>query len=136
MKVACTIKSESLSELRSNLGHAIGFMEAMADQSLQGVSEEAFKMALNRTPRRTGALAASARLTENNQGSVKQRIISYGDATVNPETGEQTEHYAVQVHEKFNPAAPESYKWLELALHEFGQERFVNGLAQRLRARI
>lgn len=108
----------------------------VTDASLSGMDSAASRL-YERTqasvPRVTGALASSGKVSNQDSGSVLHRIIGYGDKTTNPRTGRATEDYAVRVHEIFHPAHPNSFKWLERTVQQYGSEAFIRELATAIR---
>lgn len=89
-----------------------------------------FDLAQATIPVQTGALQASGKITIDVQGDTASAIISYGDNTVNPDTGETTAQYALERHEDITFG--EGYKWLEKAMLE-SSDKVVSTLANVLR---
>lgn len=133
MKTALRISAASLSAFNTGLALATQRMEEAANTGLHNAAKSTFDLAQRTVPRVTNALADSGKLTERSSGQLLRQIISYGDSTRNPNTGLATAAYAVQVHELFDPAHPDSYKWLEKAVRTYGQETFLDTLAMTIR---
>jgi hypothetical protein len=106
---------------------------ASADNSMDLAVKTAFTRSQNRVPRVTGALASSGKISKQNTATTLRRTIGYGDSTKNPRTGKATSTYATQVHEIYRVTHPDSYKWLELTIRQYGSESYVSDLAANLR---
>lgn len=128
-----TISSTSLSTFRQSLRQAAAAVEMSASEGLAEAADHAFAIVQSRTPRVTGSLAASGHVTDQSEGTYLRRTISYGDGTINPESRRPTSEYAAVVHEVYHPMHPNSYKWLERSILEYGQESFIVDLANTLR---
>lgn len=136
MKASLQIRAADISAFNQSLNMATQKVVNAADASLDVAASHAFALAQTRTPRVTGALIESARLTPNNTGERLQRTISYGNHVTNPRTGRPTSKYATRVHETFNPKRPNSFKWLEYAVRDYGREQFMNDLASNIKSAL
>lgn len=134
--VKLTISPTSLSSFKQSLQFSMQRVIAAADMGMEAAGESAFSAAQDRVPHVTGALASSARLTNQDSASQLKRTISYGDSTPNPKTGRPTSSYAIYVHEIYRETHPNSYKWLEYAIRQYGRENFLHDLAATLRASL
>lgn len=137
MKVATmSLTPGSVASFRQSLSAATQRVIAAADASMTLAAETAFTQAQDRVPRVTGALASSGKISNQNTASLLRRTIGYGDSTPNPRTGKATSAYATQVHEIYRASHPNSYKWLELTVRQYGRESFLHTLAVNLRAAL
>ena len=136
MKVSLRMRTADIAAFKQSLNMATQKIVTAADASLDAAASHACTLAQARTPQVTGALRASARLTPNNAGERLQRTISYGNSVTNPRTGRPTSKYAKRVHETFNPKRPNSYKWLEYAIRDYGKEQFMHDLAANLKSAL
>ena len=136
MNAKLQISSADLTGFRIHTQAAQNRVENSTKQAFQQTAQKIFNDALNNTPRQTGALAASGNLADKSTGSFMQYVISFGDSTVNPNSHAQTAEYAIKVHEEFNPASPDSYKWLEKTINSYSTGTFVSELANAIRAAI
>lgn len=134
MKASLKLTPASITSFKQSLTATTLRVTDAADASLGNAASRAFAAAQSRTPRVTGALAASGQLSSSNSGNLLRRTISYGDSTTNPRTGIATSEYAARVHEVFHPEHPNSYKWLEYSIRDYGKEEFMANLAASLRA--
>jgi hypothetical protein len=107
-----------------------------ANNSITTAAETAFAQAQDRVPRVTGALASSGKISNQNTASLLRRTIGYGDSTPNPRTGKATSSYATQVHEIYRASHPNSYKWLELTVRQYGTESYLHDLALSIKAAL
>ena len=132
--VSLQLTPNSVSSFQSSLLGAVLRVDSAAGAGIDEAANQVFNLSQSRVPRVTGALANSGKITAQDQGLVHCRQISYGDSTANPRTGKSTASYAALVHEVYNVAHPNSYKWLELSMLQFGQDGFITVLADALRA--
>lgn len=98
------------------------------ETAVEQSAEIIFERAQGTVPRSTGALASSGGVTVIAGERQIDGYISYGTSLKNPESGEPTSSYAADRHEIRNPDKPQSFKWLENALHDEA-ERAVDMLA-------
>jgi hypothetical protein len=137
MKVASLqITPTSVSAFRQSLTAASHRVVNAANNSLDFAASMAFSQAQDRVPRVTGALANSGKVVKQNTASLLRRVIGYGDSSLNPRTGRATSTYAMNVHEVYRAAHPDSYKWLELTIRQYGREAFLHDLALNIRAAL
>lgn len=108
---------------------AEGRVTGAAKSAFSNSSSKLFQQVLNNTPRITGTLARSGRLTDKSTGDYLHSIISFGDDSVNPQNHKKTAEYAPIVHEVYNERHPGSYKWLEKTVNAYGREHFIADLA-------
>ena len=134
MSGSLKINSASIATFRQSLMIASQRTTAAANTSMSEIASQAFTTIQAKTPRVTGALSESGQLNNTNSGNQIRRTISYGNSITNPRTGIATSKYAPMVHEIYNPQHPNSYKWLELTLRNFGKEAFMHNLAASLRS--
>lgn len=127
------ISPSSLSTFRQRLRQVMFQVDEEAQVGLASAADHAFAMAQANTPRVTGALASSGKVTDHSFGASLRRTISYGDSTINPVSLQPTSEYAVRVHEEMHEKHPNSYKWLERSINQYGQESFITDLAAALR---
>lgn len=125
--------AESVAAFRQAVIAAEHRICASAGTSLTEAANTAFNQAQDKVPKVTGALAASGKVTSEDTPTVLRRTISYGDSTPNPRTGRATSSYATQVHEIYRSAHPNSYKWLELTVRQYGHEAYLQDLAANIR---
>lgn len=136
MSIKIRITPNSLSTFRQGTLLATTKVAQAANEGLEIAARHAFDSAQARAPKVTGALVTSGKLTNRNSGELLRRIISYGDASKNPRTGRATSRYATRVHEVYSSKHPDSYKWLEKALLEYGKENFLREVASVMRTSI
>lgn len=136
MKIALKLRPADIAVFNQSLELSAQRVINAADAGLDAASSRAFAFAQAKTPRVTGALASSGKLASDNVGLLLRRTISYGDATTNPKTNVATSKYAPMVHEVFNPDHPNSYKWLEYSIREYGKEQFLNDLAASIKSAL
>lgn len=134
MSVSLKINPASIASFRQAIMISTQKITAAADTSMSEVASQAFTAIQAKTPKVTGALSESGQLNKTNSGNQIRRTISYGNSIANPRTGTATSEYAPRVHEIYNPAHPNSYKWMELTLRNFGKEAFMHNLAASLRS--
>lgn len=134
--VSLQITPTSVSAFRQSLMAASQRVTKAADNSLDFAASTAFAQAQDRVPRVTGALAGSGKIVKQNTASLLRRVIGYGDSSLNPRTGRATSTYAMRVHEVYRTAHPDSYKWLELAVRQYGREAFLRDLALNIRTAL
>lgn len=133
--VRIEITSSSLQEFTRNLRRKQAEVREVANVELEAIVRQIFAKAQQRVPVVTGALAVSGQISSDNSDDVVQRVISYGNSTRNPVTNQPTAEYAVDRHESYNPAKPESYKWLERTMSE-ESDAYVQAIARALRSRL
>jgi hypothetical protein len=109
MMVSCELKSSTVNGVVTNLTQKQNNVLEAGHRGLSEAAEELFAQAQSIVPRKTGALAASGKVTYKDNTKSETAIISYGDATVNPITKKATSSYAVSRHESPGPGG----KWLE-----------------------
>lgn len=136
MKLSLQIRPVDIASFRQSLNVATQKVVSAADTGLDAAASRAFASAQSRTPRVTGALAKSGQLDSSNMGELLRRTISYGSSVTNPSTGEATSKYAPVVHEVFNPKHPNSYKWLEYSIRDYGKEQFMHDLAASIKSAL
>lgn len=115
---------------------AQGRVEGAAQSAFQASSQKLFMQVLNSTPRITGTLARSGRLTDKSTGELLRSVISFGDDSVNPTNHKKTAEYAPIVHEVYNEKHPSSYKWLERTVNAYGNESYITDLASAIRSAL
>lgn len=125
------LQGASVSQLVNGMRRAVYEVGKVSRQTVAEVSREIYDDAQERVPKATGALWASARLTDTSEGTKAEAVISYGDYTVNPNTGKPTADYAEDRHENPLRTGDKGYKWLEnasldhaSAFHERAQANF------------
>lgn len=136
MKTGLTISAASLETFRTGLQIAQGRVEGAAQSAFQASSQKLFMQVLNSTPRITGTLARSGRLTDKSTGELLRSVISFGDDSVNPTNHKKTAEYAPIVHEVYNEKHPGSYKWLERTVNAYGNESYITDLALAIRSAL
>lgn len=136
MSASLKINPASISAFRTALSVATQKVVAAANVGMGETSSQAFAAIQAKTPRVTGALSESGQLANTSVGNQIRRTISYGNSVTNPRTGIATSEYAPRVHEVYNPEHPNSYKWIELTLREYGRESFMRNLASSLRSAL
>lgn len=136
MKVSLQIRSADIAAFKQGLNASAQRVISAADTGLDVAASRAFASTQARTPRVTGALLSSGQLQSSNVGERLQRTISYGNHITNPRTGEATAKYAPRVHEVYNPKHPNSYKWLEYAIRDYGKEQFLRDLAANIKSAL
>lgn len=129
MKASLTISAASITRFQKSMQAAQGRVEEAAKGGFDSVSNKLFMQVLNNTPRITGTLARSGRLTDKSTDSLLHSIISFGDDSINPQNHKKTSEYAPVVHEVYNEKHPSSYKWLERTVNAYGKESFISDLA-------
>ena len=134
--VTMSLTPGSISSFRQSLAVATQRVVNAADNSMTLAAETAFAQAQDRVPRVTGALASSGKISNQNTASLLRRTIGYGDSTPNPRTGKATSAYATQVHEIYRASQPNSYKWLELTVRQYGTESYLHDLALSIKAAL
>ena len=108
---------------------AQGRVEGAAQSAFQASSQKLFTQVLNSTPRITGTLARSGRLTDKSTGELLRSVI-------NPINHKKTAEYAPIVHEVYNEKHPGSYKWLERTVNAYGNESYITDLASAIRSAL
>lgn len=136
MKLSLQIRPSDIASFRQSLIVATQRVVSAADTGLDAAASQAFTSTQARTPRVTGALVESGQLDSSNTDGLLRRTISYGNSVTNPRTGEATSKYAPVVHEVFNPEHPNSYKWLEYSIRDYGKERFMYDLAASIKSAL
>lgn len=131
-----SLRVTGLSAFRQGITAAAQKVEMAANNGLSVVADKAFNEAQVKVPRETGALASSGKISNQDTVGYLQRIISYGNSTINPRTGKPTSDYALYVHEVFDEAHPENYKWLETVVRDYGNSSFIQELASAIRAAL
>lgn len=101
--------SRVTAKLHQKKGLAIGAGKAAVHQTAEAI----FANAQMHIPRKTGALAASGKVSHQDTAQAAISVIGYGDSSTNPNTGIPTADYAVTKHED-----PRNGKWLENAVIE------------------
>lgn len=134
--VTMSLTPGSVTSFRQSLAVATQRVVNAADNSMTLAAETAFAQAQDRVPRVTGALASSGKISNQNTASLLRRTIGYGDSTPNPRTGKATSSYATQVHEIYRASHPNSYKWLELTVRQYGTESYLHDLALSIKAAL
>lgn len=132
MKAQLKIAPASISALQVGLLSAEEHILAATRAAFERSSENLFHKAVNSTPRRTGALAHSGQLHDKSSGSLLQSVVSFGTDLTNPENHKKTSEYAVLVHEEYHAEYPDSYKWLERTVNAYGEQQFINDLAEAI----
>jgi len=136
MKVSMKITTSSQSSFKRSLLETVQRVSSAANVGMEQTAAYAFSQVQARVPRETGALASSGKITDQSSFNLLKRTIGYGDSTPNPRTGISTSEYAPLVHEVFNPEHPNSYKWLEQTLRDYGRNSFMHELASNIRAAL
>lgn len=136
MKVSLQISPTSLAAFNANLTTTQEVVTGAAQTGFSDVSSKLFYKVLNNTPRKTGSLAKSGKLSTETTASLLRSVISFGDATANPQNGKKTSEYAVIVHEVYREAHPASYKWLERTVNSYASESMINDLAAAIQSAL
>lgn len=131
--IKLTVSAASVAHVVNRLQQKSQAIQAAAQVGIDVEASRIFQKAQVRAPRVTGALAESGGISARNTDTFFKRTIGYGTSKTNPQTGQLTAEYAVSRHETYNTAKPEAYKWLEMTIHEVGQERFSSTMADILR---
>lgn len=134
--VTMSLTPGSVTSFRQALAVTTQRVVNAADNSMTTAAETVFAQAQDRVPRVTGALASSGKISSQNTASFLRRTIGYGDSTPNPRTGRATSTYATQVHEIYRASHPNSYKWLELSVRQYGRDSYLHDLALNVRAAL
>ena len=113
MNVTLQVDTASFSRVTAKLHQKKNFAISAGKSAVHDTAEAIFSAAQMNIPRKTGALAASGKIAYQDSTQTSSAIISYGDSTVNPNTGRPTSSYAVVKHED-----PRNGKWLENAVLE------------------
>ena len=114
--------------------HLTQIQHDTVNAGIRGIDEAAeilFNQAQMIVPRKTGALANSGKISYRDTAKQHEAIISYGDASTNPNTGRATSVYAVQKHEMPGPGS----KWLEktfLGGYDIFMQSLVNNISETL----
>lgn len=136
MSITLKVNPSSMAAFKQSLLVATQRISAASQTGMANAAEQAFNQVQLKTPRRTGALASSGKLTNQSTSNLLKYTIGYGDSTINPLSGKTTSEYAPMVHEIFNPKHPDSYKWLELSMRAYAHENFLRDLASAIRAAL
>ncbi len=134
--VKMSLTPNSVAAFRQALTASTQRVITAAGNSMDMAIETAFAQAQDRVPRVTGALASSGKISRQDTAALIRRTIGYGDSTPNPRTGKATSTYATQVHEIYRASHPNSYKWLELTIRQYGRESYLHDLAANLRVAL
>lgn len=127
--VGLSISPSSMSGFLTGLREAEARVVMVAQEGMNNAAQQFYDQTQTSVPKVTGALSSSGKVSSQNSGAVLERTIGYGGSNVNPRTRRPTSSYALQVHEIYNGAHPNSYKWLERTLYDFGNETFLRSLA-------
>ena len=108
MKASFDINTASFSLVTAKLHRKKNDAIFAGKKVVHDTAELVFAESQIRIPRKTGALARSGKVVNQDTNYTAISIIGYGDSSINPATGKTTASYAVEQHE-----SPHNGKWLE-----------------------
>lgn len=120
------VDTTSFARLTAKLRQKKNLAISAGKSAVHETAEAVFTKSQIAIPRKTGALAASGKVAYEETSQVSGAIISYGDSSVNPNTGIPTSEYAVAKHED-----PRNGKWLENAVLDCS-ELYRNNLRDKI----
>lgn len=129
-KISISLNISSANTVVNNLYASNAQMLVAANRGIQQTAELILSKAKSALPVMTGALKSSGKISVKEALGQIVRVISFGDSTKGA-YGTPTSEYAIEIHELMMTKHPESYKFLELALLEYGQA-FLDILIQNL----
>lgn len=122
MKAEIVLDSLSASMVMNSLTAQRSIVSAVAQTAVNSAANKILDRAQEKVPVDTGALRSSGRVDpEWGDDELAVSIISYGSRGVGRHNT-PTAVYAPIVHELRSDKNPESYKWLEKALLESGED--------------
>lgn len=136
MSSRLTIKPASLSAFQQKLQQSMSNVSRASSRGMDYALERALNRSQSRVPRVTGALANSVATSKQGNQYYFKRTIGYGSSVINPRSGRPTSEYAVRVHEVYHQQHPNSYKWLERSMREYGQDGYLTDLASYIRSNL
>ena len=108
MKASFDINTASFSLVTAKLHRKKKDAIYVGKKAVHDTAELVFTESQIRIPSKTGALARSGKVVNQDTNYAAISIIGYGDSSINPATGKTTASYAVEQHE-----SPHNGKWLE-----------------------
>lgn len=122
MKAEMILNSLSASRVMNSLTAQHCIVSAVAQTAVNSAANKVLDKAQEKVPVDTGALKSSGRVGPKwNDNDLAISVISYGSRGVGRHST-PTSVYAPIVHELRSKKNPESYKWLEKALLESGED--------------